>query len=83
MKQECLYRLTNIEKQAVMRVANELGLTPSSIVLILVKSFLKTFDRSHGMVEFPIRMKSQAEALNTVIPITVPVNKRNRRHMRC
>ncbi len=50
-------RLETEQRERLYRVCEELGLTPSIIVRMLVKSLCEYADRNKGKVEFPLTLK--------------------------
>jgi len=50
-------RLETAQKEGIERIGADLGLTPSAIIRLLVKSLCEYSDRNKGKVEFPLNLK--------------------------
>jgi hypothetical protein len=50
-------RLETDQKEGIERIGADLGLSPSAIIRLLVKSLCELSDRNKGKVEFPLKLK--------------------------
>ena len=50
-------RLETDQKEGIERISADLGLTPSAIIRLLVKSLCEYSGRNKGKVEFPLKLK--------------------------
>jgi antitoxin component of RelBE/YafQ-DinJ toxin-antitoxin module len=55
-------RLDTDMKERLLQIGDDLGLTVSAMVRLLVRSFVQEFDRNGGKVVFPLEWKSSSGA---------------------
>ena len=55
-------RLDTDMKERLLQIGDDLGLTVSAMVRLLVRSFVQEYDRNGGKVVFPLEWKSSSGA---------------------
>lgn len=50
-------RLETDQKEGIERIGADLGLSPSAIIRLLVRSLCEYADRNKGKVEFPLKLR--------------------------
>jgi len=53
-------RLDTDMKERLLQIGDDLGLTVSAMVRLLVRSFVQEYDRNGGKVVFPLEWKSSS-----------------------
>jgi len=64
-------RLDTDMKERLLQIGDDLGLTVSAMVRLLVRSFVQEYDRNDGKVVFPLEWKSSTiKPAKSVTPAT-------------